>query len=103
MKFSFGRLGVAALPLVLLQACASGPASAPQLPPAAFVQTHDVPGEDYRIGPLDQLTIFVWRNPELGGKVQVRPDGRITTPLISDLPAVGKTPAELARRHQGRS
>jgi polysaccharide export outer membrane protein len=48
------------------------------------------------IGPLDELTIFVWRNPELGAKVQVRPDGRITTPLISDLPAVGKTPKVLA-------
>ena len=39
----------------------------------------------------DELTIFVWRNPELGAKVQVRPDGRITTPLITDMPAVGKT------------
>ncbi|MFA5965850.1 MAG: XrtA/PEP-CTERM system exopolysaccharide export protein, partial [Sphingomonas sp.] len=45
---------------------------------------------------LDQLNIFVWRNPELSAKVQVRPDGRITTPLISDMPAVGKTPAMLA-------
>jgi polysaccharide export outer membrane protein len=42
------------------------------------------------------VTVFVWRNPELGAKVQVRPDGRITTPLIADLPAVGKTPAQLA-------
>ena len=47
------------------------------------------------IGPLDQLTIFVWRNPELGAKVQVRPDGRITTPLITDMPAAGKTPTML--------
>jgi polysaccharide export outer membrane protein len=54
------------------------------------------PGEDYIIGPLDELTIFVWRNPELGSKVQVRPDGRITTPLITDMPAVGKTPKMLA-------
>jgi len=55
------------------------------------------PGEEYIIGPLDELTIFVWRNPELGAKVQVRPDGRITTPLITDMPAVGKTPAMLAQ------
>ena len=48
------------------------------------------------IGPLDELTIFVWRNEELGAKVQVRPDGRITTPLIQDMPAVGKTPTMLA-------
>jgi polysaccharide export outer membrane protein len=39
----------------------------------------------------------VWRNPELGAKVQVRPDGRISTPLISDMPAVGKTPTMLAQ------
>ena len=48
------------------------------------------------IGPMDQLNIFVWRNPELSAKVQVRPDGRITTPLVNDMPAVGKTPAMLA-------
>ena len=54
------------------------------------------PGEEYVIGPLDQLTIHVWRNDELGAEVQVRPDGRITTPLISDMPAVGKTPTMLA-------
>ncbi|MBA4444221.1 polysaccharide biosynthesis/export family protein, partial [Cylindrospermopsis raciborskii CS-506_C] len=52
--------------------------------------------EEYVIGPLDELTIFVWRNPELGAQVQVRPDGRITTPLITDMPAVGKTPKMLA-------
>ena len=67
-----------------------------ELPPAPFVENKEQPGEDYLIGPLDQLTVFVWRNPELGAKVQVRPDGRITTPLIQDLPAVGKTPAQLA-------
>ncbi len=75
--------------------CASGVKSAPELPPASFVQQEEGPGEEYIIGPLDQLTIFVWRNPELGAKVQVRPDGRITTPLITDLPAVGKTPTQL--------
>jgi polysaccharide export outer membrane protein len=45
---------------------------------------------------MDQLSVFVWRNPELSAKVTVRPDGRITTPLVSDMPAVGKTPAMLA-------
>ncbi|MEZ0241814.1 MAG: XrtA/PEP-CTERM system exopolysaccharide export protein, partial [Sphingomonas sp.] len=56
----------------------------------------EAPSEEYIIGPLDQLNIFVWRNPDLSAKVQVRPDGRITVPLISDMPAVGKTPAMLA-------
>ena len=87
-------LGTSAL-AVVLSGCAAG-SSGPELPPAAFVSATDVPSEEYVIGPLDQLTIFVWRNPELGAKVQVRPDGRITTPLIADMPAVGKTPAKLA-------
>ena len=90
---TLGSGGAAAL--TLLAGCA-GSVNAPQLPPAAFVQSDERPGEDYVIGPLDQLTIFVWRNPELGAKVQVRPDGRITTPLITDMAAVGKTPTQLS-------
>lgn len=78
-----------------LAGCA-GTTSAPELPPASFVSMQEGPGEEYVVGPLDELTIFVWRNPELGAKVQVRPDGRITTPLITDMPAVGKTPSMLA-------
>ena len=98
---SFPSLRVARAALVsgiaatALSGCASGGSSAPQLPSANFVQNQEGPGEEYIIGPLDELQIFVWRNPELGGKVQVRPDGRITTPLITDMPAVGKTPTML--------
>lgn len=70
--------------------------TAPELPSATYVAAQEGPGEEYLIGPLDQLTIHVWRNPELGAeKVQVRPDGRITIPLVKDLPAVGKTPSML--------
>ncbi len=80
-----------------LSGCSTGSvATGPALPPAAFVSTNEGPGDQYVIGPLDELTVFVWRNPELGAKVQVRPDGRITTPLITDMPAVGKTPAMLS-------
>lgn len=79
-----------------LAGCASSGGS--ELPPAAFVAMQEGPGEDYVIGPLDELTINVWRNPELSAeKIQVRPDGRITTPLVSDMPAVGKTPAMLSQ------
>ena len=53
------------------------------LPPAPSIPAQQQASEEYIIGPLDQITIFVWRNPELGAKVQVRPDGRITTPLLS--------------------
>ena len=79
-----------------LNGCAGGGGPATELPPAGFVAATDQPGEEYVIGPLDQLSVFVWRNPELSTRVQVRPDGRITTPLISDMPAAGKTPAMLA-------
>ena len=81
-----------AAPLLVLAGCASG---GTELPPATFVAMQEGPGEEYIIGPLDELQIFVWRNPELGGKVQVRPDGRITIPLVKDMPAVGKTPSML--------
>ena len=79
-----------------LGGCVGGGASHPELPPASYVASKEQPGEEYVIGPLDQLNVFVWRQPELTAKVQVRPDGRITTPLINDMPAVGKTPAQLA-------
>src|SRR6185295_18473513 len=54
-------------------------------------------GPEYLIGPGDSLQIFVWRNPELSALVPVRPDGKISTPLIEDMVAVGKTPSQLAR------
>ncbi|TCJ37576.1 polysaccharide export protein [Parafrankia sp. BMG5.11] len=87
---------VAAASLALSGCASSGTDN--QLPPAAFVSMQQGPGEDYVIGPLDELTINVWRNPELSAeKIQVRPDGRITTPLVNDMPAVGKTPAMLSQ------
>ncbi len=92
----FSRLlAGSAIASLALSGCA-GSSSGPQLPAASFVSMQEGPGEDYVVGPLDELTIFVWRNPELGANVQVRPDGRITTPLITDIPAVGKTPKMLA-------
>ena len=80
----------------LVSACAGGGGAAGSLPAAAFVPVEEGPGAPYVIGPLDQLQIFVWRNPELSTNVSVRPDGRITVPLIEDLAATGKTPTQLA-------
>ena len=80
-----------------LSACSSGDAKLEKLPPSKFVGVDEGPGADYIIGPLDQLNIFVWRNPELSTNVAVRPDGRITVPLIEDLPATGQTPTQLAK------
>jgi polysaccharide biosynthesis/export protein len=51
----------------------------------------------YKIEPLDTLNIVVWRNPELSSSLTVRPDGLISTPLVDDVQAAGKTPAELSR------
>jgi polysaccharide export outer membrane protein len=82
--------------LAATAACGGGNNGRPELPAASYVASREAPSEAYVIGPLDQLSIFVWRNPELSSKVQVRPDGRITTPLVSDMPAVGKTPAQLS-------
>ena len=94
LKAMSKALAAPALAALMLSSCAGG--NRPELPPASFVSANQAPGEEYVIGPLDTLNIFVWRNPELSAKVQVRPDGRITTPLVSDMPAVGKTPAMLA-------
>jgi polysaccharide export outer membrane protein len=51
--------------------------------------------DDYVIGPADKLRIEVWKNPELGATVPVRPDGKISTPLLDDVQAAGLTPLEL--------
>jgi polysaccharide export outer membrane protein len=84
------------LSAVALAGCTTTSTTGNTLPAAGFVGTESELGEKYIIGALDELTVFVWRNPELGAKVQVRPDGRITTPLITDMTAVGKTPEQLA-------
>ena len=88
----------AALALVALVAagCTHGVHGTAQLPQAAYSAQKETLPTSYIIGPLDSLQIFVWKNPDLTTTVSVRPDGRITTPLITDLPAAGKTPAQLA-------
>ena len=64
-------------------------------PPAPKVAA--TPDYNYVIGPLDTVNIIVWRNPEISMSVPVRPDGKITSPLIEDLPALGKDSTTLAR------
>jgi polysaccharide export outer membrane protein len=51
---------------------------------------------EYQLGPGDQLQVFVWKNPELSVVTPVRPDGRISIPLLQDVQAAGLSPAELA-------
>ncbi len=50
----------------------------------------------YRIGPGDNLSVFVWQNKELSTEVPVRPDGKISLPLVNDMVAAGKTPTQLS-------
>ncbi len=89
------RTALAALAVALLAGCAGG--NLPSAPTNAAV-----PEYKYLIGPGDQLDIVVWRSPELSGMVPVRPDGKITSPLIEDMVAIGKDPTELAREIEGR-
>jgi polysaccharide export outer membrane protein len=62
--------------------------------PTASYESSEI---DYIIAPSDTLAVFVWNNPDLSVVVPVRPDGKITTPLVEDVKASGKTPTELAR------
>ena len=72
----------------------AGCSGSPSPPPA---DTSNPNGAQYLIGAGDTLNIFVWRNPELSMTVPVRPDGQISTPLVEDVRAEGKTPTQLAR------
>ncbi len=71
----------------------------PPLPPSLGEppSTSDPLEYTYIIGPGDSLSVFVWRNSEMSSSATVRPDGKITTPLVEDLPVSGKTPYQVAR------
>lgn len=85
-------LGFAALAVSLPLSAAI---AAEATPPAATVPAAVSP--NYLIGPGDSLHVFVFQNEELSVTVPVRPDGKISTPLVEDMVAVGKTPSQLAR------
>jgi polysaccharide biosynthesis/export protein len=97
--------GWLAITLLIISCASSPPSSAPAPPSAASAAASTTPasgtkqtvGPDYIIGPGDTLQVFVWRNPELSVSVPVRPDGKISTPLVEDMVAVGKTPPQLSR------
>lgn len=79
---------------LLLTACASSGGSA-KAPPA--IQATATAVDSYKIGVDDIVQVSVWRNPELGITVPVRPDGMISVPLVGDVAAGGHTPAEVAK------
>eukprot|EP00697_Spironema_sp_BW2_P004748 gnl/Spiro4/16434_TR8832_c0_g1_i1.p1 gnl/Spiro4/16434_TR8832_c0_g1~~gnl/Spiro4/16434_TR8832_c0_g1_i1.p1 ORF type:complete len:208 (+),score=17.50 gnl/Spiro4/16434_TR8832_c0_g1_i1:811-1434(+) len=76
--------------IAMVSACSSTMSDAPSI-----IATGSVVTNDYVIGPFDQIQVFVWRSPELSATVRVRPDGRISVPLIDDLVVAGKTPSEV--------
>ncbi|MDO9710537.1 XrtA/PEP-CTERM system exopolysaccharide export protein [Paracraurococcus lichenis] len=90
------RLACAALLALLAGACSSG------RPPEAAPDAAAAPSSNYLIGPGDNLQVFVYHAPKLSVDVPVRPDGRISIPLVADIEAVGRTPAELGKQIEGR-
>lgn len=90
IKTLLGWIAAAATAVVL-----AGCGSLGGLPPAPKVA--ETPDHRYLIGALDSVNIVVWRNADLSSTVTVRPDGRISTPLVEDVLAAGRSPADLAR------
>jgi polysaccharide biosynthesis/export protein len=88
--------GAAGLAALAVAACQSLPPAPP--PPKVAAQA----SSEYVIGPGDKLNIFVWRKPDLSTTIPVRPDGRISIPLVPDILAVGKTTTELANEIEQR-
>jgi polysaccharide biosynthesis/export protein len=93
--------GWPAITLLTISCASSPPVAAPAAPAptpaAAATAAAKAPNSDYIIGPGDTLQVFVWRNPELSVTVPVKPDGKISTPLVEDMVAVGKSSPQLAR------
>jgi polysaccharide export outer membrane protein len=85
------RLVAALLLLSMLAACATGARQSTSPPPPVPTLV-----DDYLIGVDDEVQVSVWRNPELGITVPVRPDGKISVPLVGDVEAGGRTPNQVA-------
>jgi len=88
--------GVAIIPVFLTALGLSGcgtTGSLPQAPRSAEKASEHV----YQIGALDEISVVVWRNPDLSATVTVRPDGRLSLPLVENIVAAGRKPEELSR------
>lgn len=92
VKFCVVRLLVVTSVALVLGACGGGSTSV-----ANIDRANEPASDNYIIGAGDGLQVFVWGHDDLTTVVSVRPDGNISTPLVEDLKAAGKTPTELAR------
>ncbi|MFW2355221.1 XrtA/PEP-CTERM system exopolysaccharide export protein [Hydrogenophaga sp.] len=89
------RISARGLAMLAVVLGATGCATQNANPPAPVLASS--PDYNYIVGPGDNLNINVWRNPELSSSVPVRPDGKVSTPLVDELVAQGKTPTQIAR------
>jgi len=89
-RTQFFRLTLLSVAALLIAGCASK-----SYPPAPKVAA--TPNYNYIIGPGDMLSIVVWRNPDLSTSLPVRPDGKISVPLVEDLTCIGKDSTTVAR------
>jgi polysaccharide export outer membrane protein len=98
MSFKHSSLGYGLIAgaVVFLAGCASQPSSSPEDIQKALADGPDSMSEDYVLGPTDVVTVSVWRNQDLSLSVPVRPDGKISVPLVGDVLANGRTPEQLA-------
>jgi polysaccharide export outer membrane protein len=88
---SIAAAAVAAACALLARPALAGPPNADKKPAPGAVQL----APDYRLGPGDKLRIEVYKDPQVSQSLQVRPDGKITLPLVGDIDAAGRTPEEL--------
>jgi polysaccharide biosynthesis/export protein len=91
-RAGFGLVWLAAAMLLAAGLAACGSFGGEAAPPKVASPTYN-----YLIGPLDNLQVIVWRNPDLSASVPVRPDGKVSVPLVEDLPVLGKNSTEVAR------
>lgn len=93
----YGYLTIWLGTIALLVACSSSSIEVPPVPPEGqpAEQGESAPVEDYQIGPEDVVEVMVWKNEDLSRVVSVRPDGKISLPLIGDLKAAGQTAEQL--------
>lgn len=98
MNHGMPRFLIGLVVFAMLTSCSS---SRPTYDASEVANKESIQSRDYEIGPGDSLEIFVWDHADLSTGVEVRPDGKISTPLVEDLQAAGRTPTQLARDIEG--